>query len=94
MKTLFLKNMMPIAVVAFGISGAFVTTSMQSVSKTETAPKIGYLRNANNSKCSEVSVNCNTTPSAFLCQAGGTSGPVAYDKDIPTNNCMQALYRP
>lgn len=85
--------MLPIAVVALGISGAFVTTSMQSVSKTNALPKIGYLRDANN-KCTETQVNCNTTQSAFMCRLNVTSGPVAYDKDIPTNNCVQPLYRP
>jgi hypothetical protein len=91
MKTLFLKNMMPIAVVALGLSGAFVTTSMQSVSKAETAPKVGYVRIPNTMKCSDVSVNCNTTPTPFLCQLGAN---IAYDKDPATNNCVQPLYRP
>lgn len=82
---------MPIAVVALGISGAFVTTSMQSVSKTETAPKVGFVRIPNTMKCSDVSVNCNTTPTPFLCQLGAN---IAYDKDPATNNCVQPLYRP
>ena len=93
MKTLFLKNMMPIAVVALGISGAFLTTSMQGISKTDTFPKIGYVRNPDNNQCTEVSVNCNTIPT-MLCRLGGTSGPIAYDKDVATNNCVQPLYRP
>jgi len=94
MKTLFLKNMMPIAVVALGISGAFVTTSMQSVSKAETQPKFGYVRNPNSIKCSPVSVNCETIPSPNLCQVAVTSGPVAYDRNPSTNDCVNPLYRP
>ncbi|MFC0778690.1 DUF6520 family protein [Flavobacterium sp. HJSW_4] len=92
MKSLFLKNMVPIAVVAFGISGAFLTTSMQSASKSESAPKVGYLRNADNS-CQQTPVNCDDTPSQFVCRLNITSGPQAYDKDAD-NNCINTLYRP
>lgn len=92
MKTLNFKKMVPITVFALGISGAFVTTSMQSASKTDVAPKIGYLQNSQG-KCTNTQVNCNDTPSAFLCRIGGTSGAVAYDKDAQ-NNCVQPLYRP
>ncbi|MDP5198995.1 hypothetical protein [Flavobacterium sp. DG2-3] len=93
MKTLNFKNMVPIAVIALGISGAFVTTSMQSASKSAFNPKIGYLANSQG-KCINTPVNCDDTPSAFLCRIGGTSGAVAYDKDVATNNCVQPLYRP
>ena len=84
---------MPIAVVALGISGAFVTTSMQSVSKAGTPPKIGYLRNSAN-KCIDTPVNCESTPNAFMCRLNYNTGPIAYDKEVPSNNCIQALYRP
>lgn len=93
MKTLFLKNSIPFAVIALGVCGAFLTTSMQSISKTDTAPKLGYLRNSNSIKCSQVAVNCSDTPSPFLCQLGGTSGPIAYDKVLATNDCINPLYR-
>ncbi|KQX00761.1 hypothetical protein ASC72_07810 [Flavobacterium sp. Root420] len=92
MKKLFIKNMAPIAVAVLGISGAFVTTSMQSASKSDAPPKIGYLANAQG-KCTDTAVNCDDTPSAFLCRLGITSGPVAYNKDAQ-NNCVQPLYRP
>lgn len=90
MKTLILKNMMPFAVAVLGISGAFVTTSMQSASKSA-FPKIGYTLNAQ-SHCN-VEVNCNTTPSQFVCRAGGTSGAQAYGKN-PQGDCVEILYRP
>jgi len=93
MKTLFLKKIIPFGVIALGVVGAFVTTSMQSISKTDTAPKLGYLRNSNSIKCSQVVVNCSDTPSPFLCQLGGTSGPIAYDKILATNDCINPLYR-
>ena len=88
MKTLFLKNMMPAAVIAMAVSGAFATTSMQSVSKKE-AFKWGYLPNATGG-CSNVRIACDDTPKPDLCQVNNT-GAVAYD---PDTNCIQALYRP
>lgn len=91
MKTQFLKNVMPFAAAVLGISGAFVTTSMQSASKVN-APQIGYALNAQGS-CSDVAVNCDTTPKPFVCRMGVTSGPQAYGKDAQ-GNCVQILYRP
>lgn len=92
MKTLFLKNVMPIAVVALGISGAFLTTSMQNASKAA-APKLGYALNANGT-CSNIAQNCDTTPKPFMCYiGGGTSGVQAYGKN-PQGNCVEVLYRP
>ena len=83
---------MPFAVMALGISGAFVTTSMQNASKAA-APKIGYSLNANGS-CSNIAQSCETTPKAFVCYiGGGTSGAQAFGKDAQ-GNCVQTLYRP
>jgi len=93
MKTIFLKNSILIAVITLGISGAFITASMQSISKTDAAPKLGYLRNSNSIKCSQVTVNCSDTPSPFICQLSGTSGPIAYNREPATNNCIEPLYR-
>lgn len=94
MKTLFLKNSISIAIVAFGISGAFLTTSIQGFSQNNAAPKIGYLQNSGSVTCSEIQVICSINPSPFLCRLGGISGPIAYDRDLPANNCIQPLYRP
>lgn len=86
MKKLFLKNMMPAAVIALALGGAFATTSMQSAPK-ELAPKWGYFPNAS-SGCSNVRIECNDTPGAF-CQVDDNS-PIAYDLDT---NCVQPLYK-
>jgi hypothetical protein len=92
MKTIILKNMLPIVIAVLGISGAFVTTAMQkSASKTTTGPVIGYLVNPVG-KCMDVVVTCSDFGPS-LCRLGVTSGPVAYQKD-EQNNCIQALYRP
>lgn len=85
MKTTFLKSTMPFAVVAImGISGAFLTTSMQSASNVA-APKTGYIVGPQG-PCS-VPVSCNTTPGQ-ICQANGVQ---AFGK---ANNCSEVLYRP
>lgn len=90
MKTVFLKKMMPLAVFALGIAGAFVTTSMQSASK-EYIPQIGYLLDANN-ECSDVEVTCGDIPKQ-VCLQHVTSGPQAFAKD-EDGNCNVVTYRP
>jgi hypothetical protein len=84
MKTNFLKTRAPFALaVILGISGAFLTTSMQSTSGAA-APKTGYIDG--DTPCS-VPVSCNSTPNANLCQADGQQ---AFGK---ANNCTEVLYR-
>jgi hypothetical protein len=93
MKKLFLNNAMPFAVFAFGISGAFMTTSMQSTSKVN-APRIGYALNSNGSCNENISQSCDNTPKPFLCRiGGGTSGVQAFGKDAQ-GNCVETLWRP
>ncbi|MCC9020412.1 hypothetical protein [Flavobacterium lipolyticum] len=83
MKTTFLKSTMPFALVAvMGISGAFLTTSMQSASKP---PAPGYI-NSTTKPC-DVPVNCDSTPKPQICEA---SGQQAFGK---ANNCQQVRYR-
>lgn len=85
MKTTFFKTIMPFAVVAIlGISGAFLTTSMQS-DASAAAPKTGYI-DGPQGPCS-VPVSCNTTPNP-ICQVNGVQ---AFGK---LNNCTEILYRP
>ena len=86
MKKLFLKNMMPAAVIALALGGAFATTSMQSAPKEE-AFKWGYYPNAT-AGCSNVRIACDDVP-GVLCQVDDNS-PIAYDLDT---NCGQPLYK-
>ncbi|SHH16520.1 DUF6520 family protein [Flavobacterium johnsoniae] len=86
MKKLFLKNMMPAAVIALAVGGAFATTSMQSAPK-EKALKWGNFPNATGG-CSNEQIECIETPGAF-CQVDDNS-PIAYDLDT---NCVQPLYK-
>lgn len=86
MKRIFFKSTAPFALVAMlGISGAFLTTSMQSV-KSSAAPKPGYI-DSNDAPCN-IQVNCVDINTGSLCQA---SGQQAFGKD---NNCTEVLYRP
>lgn len=85
MKTTFLKSTLSFAAVAvMGISGAFLTTSMQS-GKAFT-PKQGFV-DGPQGPCS-VAVSCNTSPNP-ICQA--SSGAQAFGK---ANNCTEVLYQP
>lgn len=89
MKTL-LKNVLPIAVVALAVSGAFVTTSMQSASKLAVS-KIGYPKDNQGNCILDMPQNCNTTNNASLCYVGGgTSGTRAYGV---AQNCQEILFR-
>ncbi|WP_123924588.1 DUF6520 family protein [Flavobacterium sp. WLB] len=91
MKTLNLKNMLPAAVIAMAVGGAFMTTSMQSASKLD--PKDGFTRNSQN-ECSTVPVDCDTTPKQQLCRVSGDTGAIAYDKPEDSNICAEPLFKP
>ena len=89
MKTLF-KNVLPIAVMALAVSGAFVTTSMQSTSKIS-APKLGYPKDNLGNCILDEPQNCNTTDIGVYCYVGGgTSGTQAYGD---AQNCQEILFR-
>lgn len=86
MKTVFFKSTVPFALVAMmGISGAFLTTSMQSADSS-LAPKQGYI-DSDDKPC-DTPVNCVDNNTGSLCQADGQQ---AFGKD---NNCQEVLYRP
>lgn len=90
MKTTFLKSIVPFAIVAImGISGAFLTTSMQSDSN-ELLPITGYV-NGSEGPCS-VPVDCSDIGNQ-VCRANDTTGPQAFGKDSE-ENCTEILYRP
>ncbi|MDI5887611.1 DUF6520 family protein [Flavobacterium yafengii] len=90
MKTPFLKKMMPLAVFVLGISGAVLTTSMQSDATVAKAPVLGYI-NGPDGPCS-IPVDCSDTGGQF-CRVNGTTGTQAFGKDSETT-CLEVLYRP
>jgi hypothetical protein len=86
MKTNF-KKMIPMAVAVLGISGAFVTTSMQKASSTLT-PRLGYVLDENDD-CN-IAVQCDTNPNP-ICKH--SDGQQAFGKDAQ-GNCNVTLYEP
>jgi len=86
MKTLNFKNMIPLGVIALGISGAFATVSMQSAPKT-TASVDGYT--LQNGACN-IKRTCSDTPGA-LCKVAGNQ---AFGINEDTNNCSVEVYQP
>lgn len=90
MKTQFLKNAVPFAVLALGLSGAFVTTSMQKASAG--TPEPGYQLDAFGD-CINDEVNCQIEQNDFVCRINGTTGAQAWGKDS-SGDCVVKLYRP
>ncbi|MBK0368253.1 hypothetical protein [Flavobacterium agrisoli] len=85
MKTTFLKPTLSFAAAAvMGISGAFLTTSMQNASKA--APRDGYI-NSLTGVC-DVPVECSNDATQPICQANGQQ---AFGKG---NNCAEVLHMP
>jgi len=72
MKTLFLKNVMPVVTAVLAIAGAFATTSMQSVSSAYQL-KIGYVLEADGT-C-DIPVACSTIASSQICRYSYPDGP-------------------
>lgn len=84
---------MPIAVVALAVSGAFMTTSMQSAAKIS-GLQTGFKPNPDGT-CSNMSAQCENTQTANLCYiGGGISGVQAFGKDPLNDNCSVTLWRP
>jgi hypothetical protein len=91
MKTIFLKKMMPFAVVLItGTAGAFVTTSMQK-NAASASPKDGYVTDEDNIVCNKP-VDCSTDFNTQICRVSyAPPGEQAKGKE---NNCEETLYRP
>lgn len=91
MKTIILKKMMPVAVFALGISGAFLTTSMQSDDNVDALiPILGFVPDTDDPCDLPVACDTNIGP---VCRLFGTSGPQAKAMDSPTT-CNRVVYRP
>ena len=89
MKTLFLKNGMPIATAVLAISGAFATTSMQSSSSSGVfVPTVGYVI----PEC-EIAVLCCDVPSSQICRLSYPNGLIAAGKDPIMGQCVRTLWR-
>lgn len=87
MKTLFLKNGIPIVTAILAIIGAFATTSMQNSSKSF-GTKVGYTINGKG-ECN-IQVECNDLGLSF-CRLGKL-GPMACGKNV-NGQCIEIFYR-
>lgn len=84
MKTQIFKNVMPFAVAAMGIAGAFVTTSMQSTEK-----EMILVDAYNPSNCQDIVKQCDNDQRTFICRINSTQ---LYGKDN-NGNCVETLYQ-
>jgi hypothetical protein len=92
MKSIILKKMMPVAVFVLGISGAFLTTSMQSDAKLdEVAPVLGYIEMFGD-PCA-IPVACSDTVGEVCHLFNNEDLPQAFGEDSPTT-CSKEVYRP
>lgn len=90
MKPIILKKVMPFAVFALGILGAFATTSMQSAAKADLV--IGYPDTPQN-PCS-VPINCSDEGNE-ACRVSYDDGEQVFGKDQESETtCSEILKRP
>ena len=87
-KTIFFRKMMPLAVFALGIAGAFTTMSMQS--DKILAHQDGWAKNQLGQPCA-LRIDCSDV-SGDMCRVSYPSGEIAYRK--PATVCTTALFRP
>lgn len=92
MKTSFLKNAFPFAVAVLGITGAFVTTSMQRAEKMAANETGWTLKPGPGNQCDDIPVNCGDY-SDQVCRVNGETGDQAFGKD-ELNRCVRILYQP
>ena len=93
MKTSFMKQVIPVAVFALAIAGAFTTHAMSEHSKT-LAPVQGYLRlDPEGDECEERD-ECSTVNNGIICRVGYVpTGAQLYGKNA-AQKCTQVVYRP
>jgi hypothetical protein len=93
MKTNFIKQLIPVAVFALAIAGAFTTHAMNEHSKTFTIVT-GYIRlDPDGNEC-EQQDDCSTINNGILCRVGYVpAGAQLYGKNF-AGKCTQTVYRP
>lgn len=90
MKTLFLKNAIPVIIAVLAIAGAFATTSMQNSPPNVFALKTGFVLEPTG-ECN-IPVICGDFPGQ-ICKFSYPNGDFAFQKNI-AGNCNIVLYRP
>jgi hypothetical protein len=93
MKTIFMKQVLPVAVFAFAIAGAFTTHAMNERSKTF-AQVEGFIKlDPNGDECEERD-ECSTVNNGIVCRVGySPAGAQLYAKNS-ADKCTVPVYRP
>jgi len=92
MKTSFMKQVIPVAVFALAIAGAF-TTHAEEHSKT-LAPVQGYLRLDPNGDTCQIQDECSTVNNGIVCTVGfEDDAPQLWGKNS-SEKCTVPIYRP
>ncbi|WP_202704238.1 DUF6520 family protein, partial [Flavobacterium sp. UGB4466] len=88
------KQVLPVAVFALAIAGAFTTHAMNSYSKT-VDPVQGYLRlNPQGTSCEEQDDTCTTDNTGIVCTVDyNPTGAQLFGKN-PAGKCVQTIFRP
>ncbi|WP_149207346.1 DUF6520 family protein [Flavobacterium johnsoniae] len=94
MKSKFAKQVLPVAVFALAIAGAFTTNAMNQRSKAAT-PAQGYLKlNPQGSNCQEQDDECQIENTGNVCTVDlNPTGAQLFGKNS-AGNCVQTIYRP
>jgi hypothetical protein len=93
MKTIFMKQVLPVAVFVLAIAGAFTTHAMNERSKT-LAPVQGFLRLDPNGNTCQVQDECSTVNNGIVCTVGlEDDAPQLYGKNS-AEKCTVPIYRP
>lgn len=93
MKTNFVKQVVPVAVFALAIAGAFTTHAMNERSRT-IAPVQGYVKlNPQGTSCEQHDM-CSTINTGNICTVGLVpSGAQLFGKNL-AGQCSVQIYRP
>ena len=93
MKVNFAKQVIPVAVFALAIAGAFTTHAMSERSKAF-APVQGYLRLDPNGDTCQVKDECSTVNNGIVCTVGLEDvAPQLFGKNS-AGKCTEPIYRP
>ncbi|KIA95614.1 DUF6520 family protein [Flavobacterium sp. KMS] len=93
MKAIILKKMMPAAVFVLAISGAFLTTSMQSDAKVDDDFIFGYVTDPLAPQACSIQVVC-SDEGDDVCRRFDETGPQAFGRGASPTICPVEVYRP
>jgi hypothetical protein len=93
MKTNFVKQVVPVAVFALAIAGAFTTHAMNERSRTM-APAQGYIKlNPQGTSCEQRDM-CSSVNNGIVCTVGQVPGGTQLFAKNSNGQCVQTTFRP